>query len=78
MVSQTKAKTDWQNIENFGGKINEQIEFNSVKETNDKPGEYGKNFIKIKFNSDDNLLLNKKLKLHSLTIIVRSVLQEDD
>ena len=30
----------------------------------------------IKFNSDDNLPLNKPLKLHNLTIIVRSVFEE--
>ena len=29
--------------------------------------------MKIKFNSDDNLPLNKQLKFHSETIIVRSV-----
>ena len=33
--------------------------------------------MKIKFNSDDNLPLNKILKLHNLTIAVRSVFQED-
>ena len=33
--------------------------------------------MKIKFNSDDNLPLNKILKLHNLTIVVRSVFQED-
>ena len=33
--------------------------------------------MKIKFNSDDNLLLNKKLKLHILTIIGRSSFEED-
>ena len=38
---------------------------------NDKPGEYGKNFMKIKFNLDDNLSLNKILKLHNLTVVVR-------
>ena len=32
--------------------------------------------MKIKFNSDDNLSLNKPLKLHMLTIIVRSVFEE--
>ena len=42
-----------------------------------KPGEYAKDFIKIKFSSDDNLPLNKMLKLHMLTIIVRSVFKED-
>ena len=34
-----------------------------IERVNDKPGEYGKDFMKIKFNSDDNLPLNKILKL---------------
>ena len=29
--------------------------------------------MKIKFDSDDNLALKKLLKLHNLTIVVRSV-----
>ena len=33
--------------------------------------------MKIKFNSDDNLPLNKQLKLLSVIIIVRSVFEED-
>ena len=40
-------------------------------------GEYEKDFMKIKFNSDDNLPLNKMLKLHMLTVIVWSVFEED-
>ena len=31
----------------------------------------------IKFDTDDNLPLNKQLKLHMLTVIVRSVFEED-
>ena len=42
-----------------------------------KSGEYDKDYIKIKFNSDDDLPLNKILKLHILTKIVRSVFEED-
>ena len=42
-----------------------------------KSGEYDKDYIKIKFSSDDNLPLNKILKPHMLTIIVRSVFEED-
>ena len=34
--------------------------------------------MKIKFSSDDNLSLNKILKLHNLTVILRSVFEEDD
>ena len=33
--------------------------------------------MKIKFNSDDNLPLNKPLKFHSMTITIRSVFEED-
>ena len=33
--------------------------------------------MKIKFNTDDNLPLNKQLKLHILTITLRSVFEED-
>ena len=33
--------------------------------------------MKIKFNSDHNLPLGKILKLHNLTVIVRSIFQED-
>ena len=50
---------------------------NLIKKINVKPGEYGKDFMKIKFNSDDNLHLNKILKLHNLAIVVRSAFKED-
>ena len=50
---------------------------NSIEKINNKSGEYGKDFIKIKFNSDDSLPLNKTLKLHNMTIILRSVFEED-
>ena len=33
--------------------------------------------MKIKFNSDDDLPLNKQLKFINLTIIVRAVFEED-
>ena len=42
-----------------------------------KSGEYDKDYMKIKFSSNDDLPLNKILKLRVLTIIVRSVLEED-
>ena len=50
---------------------------NSIKKINNKLFEYGKDFMKIKFDSDDSLLLNKTIKLHNMTIIVRSVFEED-
>ena len=39
--------------------------------------DYGKDYMKIKFNSDDELPLNKSLKFHAMTIIIRSVFEED-
>ena len=33
--------------------------------------------MKIKFNSNDDLPLNKLLKFHAMTIIIRSVFEED-
>ena len=33
--------------------------------------------MKIKFNSDNNLPLNKPLKFHNITITIRSVFEED-
>ena len=42
-----------------------------------KKGKYEKGFMKIRFESDDNLPLNNILKLHMLTAIVRSVFEED-
>ena len=33
--------------------------------------------MKIKFNSDDDLPLNKPLKFHSMPITIRSVFEED-
>ena len=41
-----------------------------------KKGEPAKDFMKIKFDTNDNLPLNKQLKLQMLTIIVRSVFEE--
>ena len=42
-----------------------------------KKGEYGEDFMKIKFNTYDNLPLNKPLKLHMLTITVRCIFEEN-
>ena len=43
-----------------------------------KENDYGKDYMKIKFNSDDDLPLNKSLKFHAMTIIIRSVFEEGD
>ena len=48
-----------------------------IKEINRGECKYEKDYFKIKFNSDDNLPLNKLLKLHLMTITIRSVFEED-
>ena len=35
---------------------------NSIKAIDDNPGEYGRDFMKIRFESDDNLALKKNTK----------------
>ena len=37
--------------------------------------DYEKDYMKIKFDSDDDLPLNKTLKSHEMTIIIRSVFE---
>ena len=49
-----------------------------IETINEKPGEYGKDFMKITFNSHDDLPLNKILKLHNLAIIFKCFFQEDN
>ena len=50
---------------------------NEIKAINGgKKNNYGKDYVKIKFNSDNNLPLNKSLKFHTMTIIIRSVFEE--
>ena len=51
---------------------------NEIKTINGgKENDYGKDYMKIKFNSDDDLPLNKQLKFHNMTITIRSVFEED-
>ena len=51
---------------------------NKIKALNgSKENDYGKDYMKIKFNSNDDLPLNKPLKFHLMTIIIRCVFSED-
>ena len=56
----------WNGIKNQVKKIN-----------NESVVEYDKNYMKIKFDSDDKLLLNKVLKFYAVIIIIRSVFERD-
>ena len=45
--------------------------------TINKSLEYCKDFMKIKFDSDDNLPLNKTRKLYDMIIVIRSIFEEN-
>ena len=49
-----------------------------IKEVSSDVCDYEKYYMKIKFNSDDDLPLNKPLKFHNMTITIRSVFEDDD
>ena len=48
-----------------------------IKEVINDECDYEEDFMKIKFNSDDNLPLNKPLNFHNITMTIRSVFEED-
>ena len=51
---------------------------NCIKKINDgELGEYGKDFMKIKFNSDDHIPLNKQLNFPTITVIIRNIFEKD-
>ena len=49
-----------------------------IREIEDDWFEYARGYMKIKFNSDDDLPLNKSLKFCLMTITIRCVLKEDN
>ena len=50
---------------------------NKIEKVSNNNCDYEKDYMKIKFNSDVNLILNKPLKFHNITIIIKSVFEED-
>ena len=49
-----------------------------IKSITNTSGDYDEKYMQIKFDSDDNLPLGKILSLYNMTIVVRSVFQEDN
>ena len=49
-----------------------------IRKIDDDSVEYSKNYMKIKFNSDDNLPLNKPLNVYNANVIIRCVFSEDN
>ena len=50
---------------------------NKIKKIRGDECNYEKDYMNIKFNSDDDLPLNKQLEFHNMTITIRSVFEED-
>ena len=50
-----------------------------IEKINDsKLGEYDKDFAKITFNSDDDIPLNKVLKILTTTVVIRNIFGKND
>ena len=50
---------------------------NKIEEVSSDECDYEKDYMKIKFNCDDDLPLNKVLKFNSMTVTIRSVFEGD-
>ena len=50
---------------------------NKIKKISGNECDHKKDYMKIKFNSDNDLPLNKQLKFHNMTITIISVFEED-
>ena len=48
-----------------------------IKEINNNECDYEEEYLKIKFNSDDDLPLNRSLQFRLMTITIRHVFEED-
>ena len=49
-----------------------------IEKINDSDlGEYDKDFMKIKFSSDNDIPLNKQLYFLTITVIIRNIFEED-
>ena len=46
------------------------------KINNSELGEYDKDYMKIKFNSNDNIPLNKHLNFSTITVIIRNIFEK--
>ena len=75
--STDKNKEVFKKYAKLWNEIKNEIEtINGSNEGQHSTAEYGKDFMKIKFDSDDNLPLSKTLKLHNMTIIINLFLKK--
>ena len=48
-----------------------------IKKINNNDSKYDKGYMKIKFNTDDDITLNKELYFPAITVIIRCVFEKD-
>ena len=68
-----RAKKKLKNIKNCRLEIRDLVR--SVTENSD---DYDENYVKIKFNLDDQFPLNKRIEIPTMTIVVRAVFRENN
>ena len=71
LVSTDKSKGTLKKYTELWDKIKDLIR--SITKT---PGNYSEKYMKIKFNSDNILPLNKMLKIRNLTVVVKSIMHK--
>ena len=72
------ALTDYNNnVLNKYSDVWKGIKNQIVKINNGLSGEYDKDYMKIRFHSDDDLPLNKVMKFYDLTVFIRSIFERD-
>ena len=49
-----------------------------IRSTTKKSDDYHDKYMKIKFDSDGDLPLNKAIEIHNLTIVVRAIFYENN
>ena len=68
-----KTKTHWKSTKKLWNKIRYLISW-----ITNNSEDYDEKYMKIKFNSDDDLPLNKRVKFYNMVIAVRIVFHESN
>ena len=72
------ALTDYNNnVLKKYSEVWKEIKNQIVKINNGLEGKYNKDYMKTKFDSDDDLPLNKVMKFYDLTVTIRSIFEKD-
>ena len=73
LVLTNESKEEIKKYEELWSKIRDLIR--SITENSD---DYDEKYMKIQFNSDDELPLNKTIEIHNMIIVVRAVFHKND